>query len=1846
MKTKLLTLFAALMMAATVTAQVTYTATAGTDFEGGEGTAKLFDNDVNTKFCGNTGSDVYVLVTASEPVFVWGYEMTTASDTETYGRLLKQWALYGTNDETVAADPAAEGWVALSDLGENNLVQRKNFYTQRFFCEKGVNKPFKYFKLTLTGGGFIQFSEFKILGEPKRVTVYKWKDGSQANSQKAFDLLLNQKWEGNNLSNNWLTIETKDGQAYAVKSYSFTTHDDGDWNNRAPKSWKIEGSNDNSTWVTLDDVTDGGIQNLNYKTFEYTPSNTTDKFRYIKLTLRSMLGTGWTQVGEFHVLSTSEFSDVEHFTNLVNNAKATKAGYEDLLGATDPWCVEYGTFFDALDLDAALEAGISSGDYDALEAKLKEIDENTVGQAIALFANGANCAAIAGTATWSDGSWTQLLDGKDGTDGQPGTKWGGNFEGSNPQYVIFRAKQAFAPYFYKLVTGGDTYSQTGRNWKTWSVYGANFSAFADATADATAWVELDKRENIDTKYLPNENNYPAAFDFNQGVTEPYLYYMVKVFASAGGTQQQMNEMYLCTQDEFEAIREPLVDEFEDFAATLDALVVESSVEADKAEFATLYDELKTTADAVRLTEVYNELQALKRELEESALFLAGAYRSLSGNTAYSSGEAYNNLVDGNVNTKWAGIMPSDGAYNIFKAYAENAFGQYMLVTGNDTEDSYGRNWKTWKVYGANFSDDASATRTAEDWTLIDQKADIGQDLLPAANFAPAFFNISEEWTTGYKYFKVEVETAYDGDAIQMAEFKFLTDEEYATIRQEYVDSLNTLKAELGTIPTGLVGAIDAKIAEVAGVAAGALLPTFEAVVEYLKNEAPALIADAQPALVDGVYQIANALQLITFGEIVNGGETEANAVVVGDIDLDGYTWTPIGNETTKYAGTFDGQGHAITNFAGTTDATVGKYGLFGNINGATVKNFRIAGTLTVPAASAHGSGVVGWATSATISNIHSSLVIEVGGNEAHHVGGIVGSLQDGVSTVSNCSFAGSLTVADGSTDCFGGIVGYMSSDAVTNCANYGTVEFYGANCYGGGIVGYINNANPTVANCLSIGTVAYKGEGTASWGGAIIGRHRKNAANVMNNYWLEGSAAKPSSDIVLADPAAISVTAEQLASGKIAYLLNECETVDVAWFQTLSMKNFVAEQYVVTADGTTEEPTVADVTLSDAGDGTYTFTLPNFTLKILGMSLPVGDISLEGVEVAEDGTFNKTGTYAVPAENIPAALSTYASFFQNIPYTLTGKVNNDKLYAVIDLTVNVGGAHTVNVVAGVDDFDALAPALTCDQHPVLDATHKVVYMDGRLHCNGDVYEDAIFTNDPTEAPLQDDHDFVCGFCTYCGAIDETYDGIYEIATAAQLKSFATVVNTMNNAADAIVVADIDMTGAGWPKPIGDWSSGDVSTAYAGHFDGQGHAITNLKYTTAQAYHGLFGVITEGALIENFSISGDITTNVQYVGVVAYARETPVIKNVHSFINITNSYAGGRQGGILGGSMNGTVTIERCWYSGKLIAGELSGNYGGIVGYINNNSGAYCNITDCLFDGVLYNGTAGGQCGGVVGYNNGGKATLTNCLSIGTLTSGAAGQFFGALNGNNSTYVNCYYQGTVAQTGTGTPKGETPVTVTDEELESGEICTALGDAWGQDLGTDAYPHPVPEGSKTGLYLEIAVSEVGYATFVPKYNVAVIPEGVTAFVAQNMGTYVHLEEVTALPAENAFVVKADEGVYYCDVTTEALTLTEANDLLFSAEDVEANGTQFVLAKPEGEEVGFYRVTTGTFIKPFKGYLVISDGDAKAFYGFDPDNGTGIAEVEKAVEDGAIYNLAGQRISKMQRGINIINGKKVLK
>jgi hypothetical protein len=114
------------------------------------------------------------------------------------------------------------------------------------------------------------------------------------------------------------------------------------------------------------------------------------------------------------------------------------------------------------------------------------------------------------------------------------------------------------------------------------------------------------------------------------------------------------------------------------------------------------------------------------------------------------------------------------------------------------------------------------------------------------------------------------------------------------------------------------------------------------------------------------------------------------------------------------------------------------------------------------------------------------------------------------------------------------------------------------------------------------------------------------------------------------------------------------------------------------------------------------------------------------------------------------------------------------------------------------------------------------------------------------------------------------------------------------------------------------------------------------------------------------------------------------------------------------------------------------------------------------------------------------------------------------------------------------------------------------------------------------------------------------------------------------------------------SEALVKAEANAadnvLKGTLEPIDATDL-FILAKPEGEPVAFYRADDGT-LEAGKAYIEYDVANyIKAFY-FAGEDPTGIANVEKVqVENGTIYNVAGQRLQKMQKGINIVNGKKIL-
>ena len=132
-------------------------------------------------------------------------------------------------------------------------------------------------------------------------------------------------------------------------------------------------------------------------------------------------------------------------------------------------------------------------------------------------------------------------------------------------------------------------------------------------------------------------------------------------------------------------------------------------------------------------------------------------------------EGYQCLVDGRTATKWLTDVP---ATIIFKADEALVPSVYTLITGGDTSRFPGRNWRSWDIYGANFSSDSEATDDAEAWVLIDHQTEITNDQLPAGDLVSATFEFSEDNSTAFQYFMIKVSEASDGTTIQMSEFMF------------------------------------------------------------------------------------------------------------------------------------------------------------------------------------------------------------------------------------------------------------------------------------------------------------------------------------------------------------------------------------------------------------------------------------------------------------------------------------------------------------------------------------------------------------------------------------------------------------------------------------------------------------------------------------------------------------------------------------------------------------------------------------------------------------------------------------------------------------------------------------------------------------------------------------------------------------------------------------------------------------------------------------------------------------------------------------------------------------------
>lgn len=196
----------------------------------------------------------------------------------------------------------------------------------------------------------------------------------------------------------------------------------------------------------------------------------------------------------------------------------------------------------------------------------------------------------------------------------------------------------------------------------------------------------------------------------------------------------------------------------------------------------------------------------------------------------------------------------------------------------------------------------------------------------------------------------------------------------------------------------------------------------------------------------------------------------------------------------------------------------------------------------------------------------------------------------------------------------------------------------------------------------------------------------------------------------------------------------------------------------------------------------------------------------------------------------------------------------------------------------------------------------------------------------------------------------------------------------------------------------------------------------------------------------------------------------------------------------------------------------------------------------------------------------------------------------------------------------------------------------------------YPVEVEVGDLANA--TVSVSDALISTFCAPFTVA-IPADYQSVVTASTVTGVEGNVLTLEPVAN-YVIPANTPVIIETPVANTLPVsgiyvkgTPVAGLLTGVyENTPAPVGSYVLQNLD--KVGFYLVAEGN--QPTVGanrcYLTVPAAGVKAFF-LNGGDATGISGVDANVDaNEAIYNLAGQRINKLQKGINIINGKKILK
>jgi len=180
------------------------------------------------------------------------------------------------------------------------------------------------------------------------------------------------------------------------------------------------------------------------------------------------------------------------------------------------------------------------------------------------------------------------------------------------------------------------------------------------------------------------------------------------------------------------------------------------------------------------------------------------------------------------------------------------------------------------------------------------------------------------------------------------------------------------------------------------------------------------------------------------------------------------------------------------------------------------------------------------------------------------------------------------------------------------------------------------------------------------------------------------------------------------------------------------------------------------------------------------------------------------------------------------------------------------------------------------------------------------------------------------------------------------------------------------------------------------------------------------------------------------------------------------------------------------------------------------------------------------------------------------------------------------------------------------------------------------------------ISYTLSDNGWGTICLPFE-AEVPEGLKVYaVSSHDGPTLSYNEADHIAMNTPYVVSGTPDTYLFNGPSTTPGTYSAGLLTgTTADDASIPVGSYILQNQASHGFGFYRTDAARTAAQYRAYITLHGAVTVPFLGFDEATGIKRTEDTEKTEatEGAIYNLSGQRLNSLQKGINIVNGKKIL-